>query len=691
MSVTGFCSWGMRGLKHLSALLESPCRYFPIQPGRDVTQVAVWGRKPSGERARAVAARTGLPLVQVEDGFLRSFGLGVDKAPLHSLAVDYSGIYYDATGPSDLESLIAQAPFPAEELSRARACMSLLREHRLSKYNRGEDKAITWPDERPRILVVDQTYGDASVNYGCADESTFVAMLEAAIAENPDAEVVVKTHPDVIAGNKRGYLTDAAAARGCRIWAEDTSPWALLDGVERVYVVTSQMGFDALLAGKPVHCFGMPFYAGWGLTEDAQSCMRRGQTRSLEQVFAAAYLRYCRYINPYTGMRCTLEDTIRLLAEQKRCGQRLQASWLALGFSRWKRGFVPDFLGRPGTLEFADSDPQQLNGRDREVRVVTWASSLTREITETCKKRGLHLWRLEDGFLRSVGLGSDLVRPLSLVLDASGIYYDASSRSDLEGLLSKGVFTPALLDRAAALRKQLVEQRLCKYNLAVPATADGLALPENKTIILVPGQVETDASIAHGSPWIKNNRQLLAEVRRANPYAFIIYKPHPDVLAGGRVGELAADEEGLFDCLVTHLSMPQLLEQVDEVHTLCSLSGFEALLRGVKVVTYGLPFYAGWRLTEDRLLAGGKAGAPEALQVLASVSRCKKARGRALSLDELVAATLILYPTYVDPTSGDIVDAETAMALLQAQREGSAEGGARRWIYRQVRNRFFRR
>jgi len=30
-----------------------------------------------------------------------------------------------------------------------------------------------------------------------------------------------------------------------------------------------------------------------------------------------------------------------------------------------------------------------------------------------------------------------------------------------------------------------------------------------------------------------------------------------------------------------------------------SLSGFEALLRDKKVVTYGSPFYAGWGLTED--------------------------------------------------------------------------------------------
>ncbi|WP_226662937.1 capsular polysaccharide biosynthesis protein [Microbulbifer aggregans] len=690
MSLIGFCAHGLRRQPHLDTLLEAHSYWFALRPAQGTTHIAGWGRKPTVARARKIAAQSGLPFVSLEDGFLRSFGLGVNGAPLHSLVVDYSGIYYDATVPSDLETLIREAEFTADELARARICMDLLRSHRLSKYNAAPDTPVSWPDERPRVLVVDQTFGDASVFYGGADDSSFTDMLEAAIADNPGAEVVVKVHPDVIAGKKRGYLLDAAREYNCRLWSEDISPWALLDAVERVYVVTSQYGFDALLAGKPVHCFGMPFYAGWGLTQDRQTCDRRGVARTLEQVFSAAYLRYCRYVNPYTGKRGTLEDTIRLLAEQKRYSQQLRGNWLALGFSPWKRQFVPDFLGRPASLQFVADDPSQLNGRARDTQVVAWASGLSRVVAETSKKRGLRLWQLEDGFLRSVGLGSDLVRPLSLVLDSSGIYYDATARSDLESILSKEVFTPALLDRAAALRKFLVEQRLSKYNLGVQASTD-LPLPEDKVSILVPGQVETDASIRHGSPWIKNNRQLLAEVRRANPGAYIIYKPHPDVLAGGRVGELSVDGEGLYDCLVTDLPMPALLERVDEVHTLCSLSGFEALLRGVKVVTYGLPFYAGWGLSEDRLLAEGESGAPEALQVLASVSRCKKARGRALSLDELVAATLILYPIYADPRSGDIVDVETAMALLRAQREAFAEGGLRQWIYRKVRNRFFRR
>ncbi|WP_226702114.1 capsular polysaccharide biosynthesis protein [Microbulbifer elongatus] len=692
MSVVGYCVRGLKRIPYLDALLEASSYWFAWRPAQGTTHIAGWGRKPTAARARKIAAETGLPFVSLEDGFLRSYGLGVQGAPLHSLIVDHTGIYYDATAPSDLENLILAADFSGEELARARNGIELLREHRLSKYNCAPDTPVIWPDERPRVLVVDQTFGDAAITYGGADASSFTRMLKAAIADNPGAEVVVKVHPDVIARKKRGYLLDAARLHNCRVWSEDISPWALLDAVDKVYVATSQFGFDALLAGKPVHCFGLPFFAGWGLTEDTQTCARRGQNRSLEQVFAAAYLRYCRYINPYTGKRCELEDTIRLIAEQRGRRQQVAGPWLGLGFSPWKRGFVPDFLGRPQRMQFAGLESDAVANCPQGTQVVAWASSLPESLVAACKKARLPLWRLEDGFLRSVGLGSDLVRPLSLVLDGQGIYYDASRPSDLESILKSTEFDSELCARAAALRELLVSRQLSKYN--VGGQASELALPEDRTVILVPGQVESDASIAHGSPWLKSNRQLLEQVRRANPEAHIIYKPHPDVLAGGRVGALAGDVGELYDQMVTDIPMPTLLARVDQVHTLCSLSGFEALLRGVKVVTYGLPFYAGWGLSEDRLLSGdddGNKGAPGALAELAAVRRCLRARGRKRTLDELVAATLILYPTYVDPQSGDIVDVETAVQILDEKRKNAEQVGWRRALYRIVRNRFFRR
>jgi capsular polysaccharide export protein len=167
------------------------------------------------------------------------------------------------------------------------------------------------------VLVVDQTWGDMSVVLGLASEASFRDMLDAACRDNPGAEVVVKGHPDVLGGKKRGYLVGPARGDDVRILAENINPIALVEQVDKVYVATSQLGFEALLVGKPVTCFGAPFYCGWGLTEDRVRIVRRARQRSLVELFHAAYVRYARYVNPETGRRCQLEDIIAYLATRR--------------------------------------------------------------------------------------------------------------------------------------------------------------------------------------------------------------------------------------------------------------------------------------------------------------------------------------------------------------------------------------
>ncbi len=667
----GYFSSGIGRIPYLAELLESRCRKVGIlTPANSLEAIAGWGLKPSTRRARAYALRHSLPYISIEDGFLRSVGLGVNGAPAHSVILDHSGVYYDATRPSDLERLIRGISLTPACLLRAREAMALLREYRLSKYNHAIDVPLSGFDvDLPSVLVVDQTAGDASIEFGLAAASTFEEMLEEAIADNPGAQVLVKVHPDVIAGKKQGHLLEAARRLGCRLIGEDLSPWALLDVVQSVYVVTSQFGFEALLAGKQVHCYGMPFYAGWGLTRDRLLCERRGIDRTLEQVFSAAYLHYCRYINPYTGQRCELEDTIALIMDQKRHIERLSGSWLACGFSGWKKRFVGHYFGSKSALRFSNLDSRSIASLKVNNRVVGWSSKITDEFRGSCERKGVELWRMEDGFVRSVGLGADLVRPMSLVIDSSGIYYDATAPSDLEHVLAHTRFSNFLLQRSREVRKRLVELRLSKYNVG---RHEALELPTQQRIILVPGQVETDASIAKGSPEIKTNTDLLVAVRVANPDAFIVYKPHPDVLSGGRHGELAAKkDQELFDLQVTDIAITDLLDRVDEVHTMSSLTGFEALLRGVKVVTYGMPFYAGWGLTQDRL-------------------RCER-RTRRLTLDELVAGTLILYPVYVEPKSGQVCNIETAIDLISRQQGQVQRASLKTRLYRLARNKFLKR
>ncbi|MDN3526586.1 capsular polysaccharide biosynthesis protein [Halomonas sabkhae] len=656
----------MRALPILRACLPE-FEHFPVfgsWAARRAGVIAGWGLKPSSRKARDHAEAQGLPYLAVEDGFLRSWGLGVEGHPPHSLIVDSVGIYYDASRPSELEQLIQAADnFPANELERARRGMQRLRELRLSKYNHAPDRQL-FNDRRPRVLIVDQTAGDASIEGALAAAEDFQCMLDHARSEHPDAEILVKVHPDVIAGKKAGHLLHAGEIPGCRLIGEVLNPWSLLDAVECVHVVSSQLGFEALMAGKRVVCHGVPFYAGWGLTDDRKPCARRNLPRSLEQVFAAAYLRYARYANPYTGLATDFEEALELIGDQTRQQQRLAGDWAVYGLSSWKRGFVGDFLGALSRVRHIAHDQPPQDAEDHE-RILCWASRLDADAEQRCQHAGHTLWRMEDGFLRSIGLGVDLARPLSLVVDALGIHYDAHRESELERLLNEAEFSPALLERAAGLRQRLVALRLSKYNLPGRRPCQR---PQGDRVLLVTGQVETDASIANGTFDIRTNGDLLAAVREANPDARILYKPHPDVLTGARIGALDPEHERLHDEQVSDVDIVDLLDMVDEVHTMGSLAGFEGLLRGKHVVTYGMPFYAGWGLTEDR-------------------HHCPRRR-RTLELDALVAATLILYPLYVDPGSRRLCNAETVVTLLEQQRAQHHRPAWWTHLYRWYRNTF---
>jgi capsular polysaccharide export protein len=187
-----------------------------------------------------------------------------------------------------------------------------------------------------------------------------------------------------------------------------------------------------------------------------------------------------------------------------------------------------------------------------------------------------------------------------------------------------------------------------------------------KRVILVPGQVETDASIVYGAPEIRTNIDLVRAVLEANPKAYIVYKPHPDVVAGLRhKGELDHTLIGLCDEVLTDVSIHHLLNEVDEVHVMTSLTGFEAILRGRTVVTYGQPFYSGWALTVDKLT-------------------CER-RTRKLSVTELVAGALILYPSYRDKSLDNFASPEYALErMLELQTTEVAFKAARAWVRRWV-------
>lgn len=650
----GVFSRGLARVPHLDAFLGAD--EIVRSPGvRDVAcldAVAGWGHKSTADRARAYARRHGLPYLAVEDGFLRSLQPGRSGGAPMSLVVDDLGIYYDAGHQSRLEAILNDpAPPDPDETARSGKILELIQELRLSKYNMAPDPdSATLPaTSRQRVLVVDQTRDDMSVRLGQGTEESFRQMLGAALDENPGAEIIIKPHPETVAGTKRGYLTEMTLPKGVRLLKQDVNPFGLLAQCEKVYAVTSQLGFEAALAGREVHCHGLPFYAGWGITRDQLTCPRRTRQRTPLEVFSAAMTRYARYVDPITGQPCDVRRIISLLERNKRTNETNRGTTICLGIQRWKRGHLRPYLASTGgQTVFASNGISALRkGAKPGDRILVWGGKEPAGLHALASQLGVRVGRIEDGFLRSVGLGSDFIRPASLVIDWHGAYWDPERPNDLERILAHETFSPGLLDRAARLRARIVDAQLSKYNIGhselhVPNTGE-------RRVLLVPGQVEGDVSVRMGGMGIHTNLELVRAIRQSNPDAFIAFKPHPDVVAGNRSGGNLSEIKPFVDALWSGAHIHHCMARADEVHTLTSLTGFEALLRGKRVVTYGGPFYAGWGLTRDRITF--------------------PRRGRQLSLDELVAGVLILYPSYYDWDSRIHCGPEETVERLIARKE----------------------
>lgn len=610
------------------------------RPGAD-DLVGVWGQSPYAKRGEAMADRTGAALVRVEDAWLRSLFPGrAKRSPPIGLLIDHKGVHFDPATPSDLETLLATHPLDDTVLlDRARGGMARLAEASLTKYTACDPDIA--PPEPGYVLVIDQTKGDASVTACGADANRFREMLYWAQENHPGARVVIKTHPETAQGFRPGYFTQDDCNDRISLFEATIHPARLFEGAIAVYTVSSQMGFEAIFAGHRPHVYGQPFYAGWGLTEDAFPVQRRQRSLTRAQLFAGAMLIYPTWYDPNRDRLCGYEDMAEALAEETRAWRADRHGWVASGMRLWKRRPLNSAFGRYKSLMFTD-DPTKAQAAGRPWMV--WASKV-----DDRTKRAV---RVEDGFLRSRGLGAELVPPMSLVTDDLGIYYDPSTPSRLEHLIAqRAILRPDQRARAERLIRALTLSGVSKYNLggAIPDLPIGQR-------ILVPGQVEDDASILCGTGDVATNLALLEAVRASNPVARILYKPHPDVEAGLRSGVLDASD--LADVTLTGVDPATLLGQVDEVWTMTSLLGFEALLRGVKVTTLGAPFYAGWGLTTD-------------------LGPVPPRRRQDVSLAGLVHAVLIDYPRYFDPATGRPCPAEVIVERL-ASGVASPRGPANR-------------
>ena len=428
------------------------------------------------------------------------------------------------------------------------------------------------------------------------------------------------------------YVLDGTGERGIDSmpWPACDDPWHLLKEAEFARLPENDPRALLVLA------------AGIPLVLVSQDGAVRDACAHDKERLTSALLSGWQFQNPFNGSDITTLEAIALCGMWRALIDANRRIHSVMGIAYWKKKTVSPLVWPGARVPYGKA----LDDIPADGAVAIWRARLSSGEERAIARRDPPVIEIEDGFIRSAGLGADCVPPLSIIVDALGPHFAPGAPSELETLLQEGEFPPDLLIRARNLRHAIIAGGLSKYEAGGVATIPRYGGARRH--VLVPGQVEDDRAVTSGGA-LASNLELLRRAREeVGSEAYVIYKPHPDVLAGHRRGMIPEpDMAALADRIETDAPMPALIEMVDELHVNSSLAGFEALLRGKQVTVHGVPFYAGWGLTVDR----GPVPAR---------------RTNRRTLDELVAAALLLYPRYLDPETGLPCPAEMLVERLAA-------------------------
>lgn len=438
------------------------------------------------------------------------------------------------------------------------------------------------------------------------------AMLARATAEGVRDQLVLWLPSTSVAA-----LLDLA---GAPVIIGPCDPWHLIDKATTLWLDSDDsVALLARMADRPVSIWGQGRFAA----------LADGDVAMVERVATEQLLRCVQYRCPFTGRDADLAETIDLLDYWRRLIDANRPIALGAGFARWKREMVAPLLWNGSDpVRFVAATAEALADVASDQAVAMWKSRVSPAFLDAVDASGLAVHEVEDGFIRSSGLGANCVPPLSIAVDRLGVHFDPQGPSELERILEEDDFSPDLLDRAERLQRTILASGISKYGVAHKAVARPAG---SRRHVLVTGQVEDDRSVLTGGAHVGGNLGLMQRARAEEPDAFIIYKPHPDILAGHRKGAVPETQAAEYvDLIIEDAPISAVLDMVDSVHVMTSLAGFEALIRGKAVTTHGVPFYAGWGLTRDLGIVPAR-------------------RTRHRSIVELIAAVLLVYPRYVDP------------------------------------------
>jgi len=291
-----------------------------------------------------------------------------------------------------------------------------------------------------------------------------------------------------------------------------------------------------------------------------------------------------------------------------------------LGVSDWKRSWFQKYEKNPIYLDnFWSWVLFYLDQLDFSKRTVLYIWSYSDQRSYRTSGR-LEVVRVEDGFFRSKGLGSNKVPAESLIFDSTGyLYFDGVRKSAIDQILCDAEFSSDDELLGKRIVNHVVQEGCTKYNLSA-----NYFVPKSGAVLVI-GQVEDDLAIKHGcGP--KTNIELVELAVSEHPLKDIYFKRHPDVVAGNRREEkdFARLKEITF-IIDFDVDTKDLAQQFVMIYVNTSLMGFELLLREGRVRVAGRPFYWGLGLTSDL---------QERIPMLN------------VSIEKLVYAAYYLYPTY---------------------------------------------
>lgn len=583
-----------------------------------------------------------------------------------------------------------------------------------------------------QVLIISQTKGDLSLEYGYGNKFTTQDMISDAILENPYSNIYLKIHPDVLSGKKESDIDIDNIPKEITLITEDINPIQLLSQMDIVYTKTSGMGLEALLMGIEVKCYGVPFYASWGLTHDkyrSNSFLLRRHRKNVttKDLFVAFYLIYSEYCIPYKKQKSSdlkkyYSNHIMFFNEEKIYKDKLKETFSELcedstlhfydfdkyigikevvpyiikyreieekkehrvflfGFSFWKQKYIKYFLTnyKEDNIIFINpilSSYEKLiksNNITINDNILFWGhsskySNIKKTLIAKFEKENTpintinvfldnNFTYVEDGFIRSVGLGSDLTQPFSLIFDKKGMYFDPFQDSDLEKIIIKNVYerisnnTHIDIDLFNIWKKN----KITKYNSSLKCEKE-YSFDTDKDIVLIIGQVEDDYSIKTGGLGMTNT-ELIRNVKKDYPNSYLIYKPHPDVTSGNRIGivENIVIEQYIDETIIGG-NIHELINKVNKLCTITSLTGFEGLMinESLEVICYGIPFYSGWGLTIDKFVhkeiknkRGGKNFDINELGVGISFRSTSFNISNEITRMDIFKSLLIDYPRYI--------------------------------------------